>query len=68
MSACESAGTEPLLGTADYATDACTLQAAGIPTLVFGPGDVAQAHTADESIDVEEILQARRILNALLFR
>jgi acetylornithine deacetylase/succinyl-diaminopimelate desuccinylase family protein len=67
LSACKSAGTEPVLGTADYATDACALQAAGIPTLVFGPGDVAQAHTADESIDVEEILQARRILDALIF-
>ena len=67
LSACESAGTEPALGTADYATDACILQAAGIPTLVFGPGDIAQAHSADESIDVEEILQARRILETLLF-
>jgi acetylornithine deacetylase/succinyl-diaminopimelate desuccinylase family protein len=67
LSACASACTEPGIGVADYATDACTLQAAGIPTLVFGPGDVAQAHTADESVDVEEIIQARRILNALLF-
>jgi acetylornithine deacetylase/succinyl-diaminopimelate desuccinylase-like protein len=68
LAACKSAGTEPALGTADYATDACTLQAAGIPTLVFGPGDIAQAHTADESIDVEEMFQARRILDALLFQ
>ena len=67
LSACESTGAKPTLGTADYATDACMLQAAEIPTLVFGPGDIAQAHTADESIDVEEILQARRILDALLF-
>jgi acetylornithine deacetylase/succinyl-diaminopimelate desuccinylase-like protein len=67
LSACKSAGTEPALGTADYATDACVLQAAGIPTLVFGPGDIAQAHTADESIDVDEILQARRVLGELLF-
>jgi acetylornithine deacetylase/succinyl-diaminopimelate desuccinylase family protein len=68
LSACKSAGTRPVLGTADYATDACLLQAAGIPTLVFGPGDIAQAHSADESIDVEEILQARRILGDLLFQ
>jgi acetylornithine deacetylase/succinyl-diaminopimelate desuccinylase family protein len=67
LSACKAAGTEPALGTADYATDACTLQAAGIPTLVFGPGDIAQAHTADESIEAEQILQARRILDSLLF-
>jgi acetylornithine deacetylase/succinyl-diaminopimelate desuccinylase family protein len=68
QSACKAAGTEPSLGTADYATDACTLQAVGIPTLVFGPGDIAQAHTTGENIDVEEILQARRIVDALLFQ
>jgi acetylornithine deacetylase/succinyl-diaminopimelate desuccinylase family protein len=67
LSACKAAGTQPTLGTADYATDACMLQAAGIPTLVFGPGDIAQAHTADESIEVEQILQARRIFDSLLF-
>jgi acetylornithine deacetylase/succinyl-diaminopimelate desuccinylase-like protein len=67
LSACQSAGTQPQLGTADYATDACLLQSAGIPTLVFGPGDIAQAHTASESIDIEEILQARRVLDSLLF-
>lgn len=67
LSACQAAGTAPALGVADYATDACTLQAIGIPTLVFGPGDIAQAHTAAENIEVEEILQARRILNELLF-
>jgi acetylornithine deacetylase len=67
LSACETAGTPPVLATADYATDACTLQVAGIPTLVFGPGDITQAHTVDESICVEEIIQARRILETLLF-
>jgi hypothetical protein len=36
-------------------------------SLVFGPGAIAEAHTADEGIGVEEILQARRILDSLLF-
>ena len=32
----------------DYYCDASVLAKAGIPSVVFGPGDVAQAHTADE--------------------
>jgi acetylornithine deacetylase/succinyl-diaminopimelate desuccinylase-like protein len=32
----------------DYFCDAAVLSAGGIPSVVFGPGDIAQAHTADE--------------------
>ena len=38
-----------------YATDAAAIAALGIPTVVFGPGSIAQAHTADEYIDVAEL-------------
>ena len=31
-----------------YGTDAGPLSAAGLPAVVFGPGDIAQAHTKDE--------------------
>jgi acetylornithine deacetylase/succinyl-diaminopimelate desuccinylase-like protein len=41
----------------DYFCDASILAQAGIPSVVFGPGDIAQAHTADEWI-------ARKSLNA----
>jgi acetylornithine deacetylase len=34
----------------DYFCDASVLSHAGIPSVVFGPGDIAQAHTADEWI------------------
>ena len=34
-----------------YGTDASTLAEAGMPSVVFGPGDIAQAHTCDEWID-----------------
>jgi acetylornithine deacetylase/succinyl-diaminopimelate desuccinylase-like protein len=36
-----------------YGTDATHLQ--GIPTVVFGPGDIAQAHTADEWVDLAQV-------------
>ncbi len=48
-----------------YATDASTLAEAGVPAVVFGPGDIAQAHTADEWVDLAEVEQAAEILYLL---
>ena len=52
------AGFEPLLGArvADpidlgYWTEASRLSEQGIDAVVFGPGDVAQAHAADEFVE-----------------
>jgi acetylornithine deacetylase len=45
-----------------YGTDAAPLAAAGIPAVVFGPGDIAQAHTRDEWVSLEEVEQASDIL------
>jgi acetylornithine deacetylase len=39
----------------DYFCDAAVLADAGIPSVVFGPGDIAQAHTADEWISLAEL-------------
>jgi acetylornithine deacetylase len=40
---------------APYGTDGAAIGAAGVPTVIFGPGSVQQAHTADEFIDVKEL-------------
>ncbi len=45
-----------------YGTDASTIARAGIPAVVFGPGDIAQAHTRDEWVSLEEVEQASEIL------
>jgi acetylornithine deacetylase/succinyl-diaminopimelate desuccinylase-like protein len=45
-----------------YGTDASTLSAAGIPSVVFGPGDITQAHTKDEWIDLDQLEPAAEIL------
>jgi succinyl-diaminopimelate desuccinylase len=47
---------------AQYFCDAAVLSSAGIPSVVFGPGDIAHAHTADEWIELEQLERARRIL------
>ncbi len=44
-----------------YGTDGAWLAAAGIPTVVFGPGRLAQAHTDDEWIAVSKVEQAAEI-------
>jgi acetylornithine deacetylase/succinyl-diaminopimelate desuccinylase-like protein len=38
----------------------------GIPTLIYGPGSIHQAHRVDESIEVEEVLRAERGYAALI--
>ena len=38
-----------------YATEASLFQAGGAPSVVCGPGDIAQAHTPDEYIEVAEL-------------
>jgi acetylornithine deacetylase len=46
----------------DYFCDAAVLSAGGIPSVVFGPGDIAQAHTVDEWISLAELERAKDLL------
>ena len=46
-------------------TDAALLNAAGVPAVCFGPGDMGLAHAAEEYIDVAEIERATETLAAL---
>jgi acetylornithine deacetylase len=46
---------------APFGTDAAAISAAGVPTVVFGPGSIEQAHTADEFIAIEELQLATEI-------
>jgi acetylornithine deacetylase len=48
-----------------YGTDAATIAWSGIPAVIFGPGDIAQAHTRDEWVDLGEVEQASAILYRL---
>jgi len=44
-----------------YATDAASLAAAGVPAVVFGPGAIEQAHTADEWIALDAVEKAAEV-------
>ena len=56
-----AAGQKKPLGV-DYFCDAAVLSAGGIPSVVFGPGDIAQAHTADEWISLAELERGKNLL------
>jgi acetylornithine deacetylase len=56
-----SAGQSRPLGV-NYFCDASVLSAGGIPSVVFGPGDIAQAHTADEWISLAQLERATAML------
>jgi acetylornithine deacetylase len=45
-----------------YGTDAATIAWSGVPAVVFGPGDIAQAHTCDEWAPLDEVEQAAEVL------
>ena len=59
-------GGEREVAGAHYGTDGSKLAKAGIETVVCGPGDIAQAHTANEFVQVEQVELATRMYAHLL--
>lgn len=50
---------------ASYWSDMALLNEAGIPTICYGPGDIALAHSAEEWIDTGEIERSAVVLERL---
>ena len=63
--ALRASGIDPVAEAVPYGTDASTIAEAGIPSVVFGPGDIRLAHTAAESIPIAELGRAEEVLIAL---
>jgi succinyl-diaminopimelate desuccinylase len=61
-------GRRPDVGRMRAATDARFLIEAGIPTVVFGPGDLEQAHTPDESIAIADLVDCALVYAAAIWR
>ncbi|WP_409342684.1 M20 family metallopeptidase [Paenibacillus sp. MBLB4367] len=55
------AGPVKTLGV-PYGSDASKLTRAGIPTVVFGPGSIGQAHTKDEWVELKQVALAAEII------
>jgi succinyl-diaminopimelate desuccinylase len=57
----QQASRGPEIG-APYGSDTSKLVRAAVPSVVFGPGDLAQAHIRDEWVDIDEVALAAAIL------
>lgn len=49
-----------------YFADSGAFSQAGIQSVLFGPGRIAQAHKADEYVEVNQLFQATQIILTLL--
>ena len=56
--------TKPL--GVDYYCDAANIATTGVPAIVWGPGDIAQAHTADEWISIRQLERGMDVLTRFL--
>lgn len=45
----------PIGNAVDFWTEASLFSAAGLTAIVYGPGDIAQAHTADEWVSLDQL-------------
>lgn len=60
-------GKERVIGV-PYGSDASKIATIGIPSIVFGPGDIANAHSANEYVNVDELEQAELIYRSLILK
>jgi acetylornithine deacetylase len=51
---------------ANYGTDGSKLARAGIQTVICGPGDIANAHTDSEFVEIEQVELAVRVYGHLI--
>ncbi|MEO8741975.1 MAG: acetylornithine deacetylase, partial [Lysobacteraceae bacterium] len=56
----------PIGNAVDFWTEAALFSQAGMTAIVFGPGDIAQAHSADEWVALEQLQTAASTYRRLL--
>lgn len=58
-------GAPPQLVGAPYGSDLRHFRAHGIPTVLYGPGSLQQAHATDENVEIASVLAHTRVLAEL---
>jgi acetylornithine deacetylase len=54
----QSLGLNPEVCGVPFGSDASKLSRAGIPTVLFGPGSIDQAHSVDEFVELDQVTKA----------
>ena len=63
-----ASGQEPVMGGRGGITDAGWFHRAGIPAVVFGPGDVEYAHRIDERVHLDDVVNHCKAVALFLMR
>jgi acetylornithine deacetylase len=56
----------PVGNAVDFWTEAALFSQAGCTTFVFGPGDISQAHSADEWVALSQLQKYTEIVTRLI--
>jgi acetylornithine deacetylase/succinyl-diaminopimelate desuccinylase family protein len=58
---------QPQMGMSATVTDGGWLGEAGIPTVIYGPGDLKNAHSVNEHLSVEELIQFTKVMTRFIY-
>jgi acetylornithine deacetylase len=56
----------PQVGKVSYGTEAGLFQQMGVPAVICGPGDIAEAHRPNEYVALEQLAQCESFMNRIL--
>jgi len=63
----EKTGTRaPVIGVPYWTDGAVLSQLGSIPTCLFGPGDIAVAHSANEYVEIRDVLRASEVYRSVI--
>ena len=54
------------VGKVSYGTEAGLFQKMGVPSVICGPGDIAQAHSPNEFVALEQLAQCEAFVNRII--
>jgi acetylornithine deacetylase len=54
------------VGKVSYGTEAGLFQKMGVPTVICGPGDIAEAHRPNEFVSLDQLAQCERFMERIL--
>jgi acetylornithine deacetylase len=54
------------VGKVSYGTEAGLFQKMGVPSVICGPGDIAQAHRPNEFVSLEQLAQCEKFIDGIL--
>jgi len=66
QSVCARLGLDSSLSQVAYGSDALRMNAANVPSMLWGPGSINEAHSAHEHIAIDDLITARDFYLALM--